>query len=159
MQFQRIYLDSNIFIRAFESNPDDAIGQDLVGILGLIRLGQPPRFVTSQVTLAEVLVQPIRIGDDYKRQLYVRLLSTSTPWLQVRAVSRSVLMQAAELRAISKLKLPDAIHAASAMLSNCSHILTADTDFQELPRTSPEAPKSIQPTKENLDAITAWLRT
>ena len=159
MQFQRIYLDSNIFIRAFESSPDDEIGQHLVGMLGLTQLGQPPRFVTSQVTLAEVLVQPIRIEDDYKRQLYVRLLSTSTPWLQVCSVSRSVLIRAAEIRAASKLKLPDAIHAASAMLSDCSHLLTGDTDFTPLPGTSFDGPTSIQPTRDTLDAITAWLRT
>ena len=158
VDFQRIYLDSNIFIRAFESSPDDQIAQDLVGMLGLVRIGTPPQFVTSQMTLAEILVQPIRIGDTFKHDQYVRLLSSSTPWLQVRAVSLPVLMRAAELRASSRLKLPDAVHAASAILSGCSHILTADLDFHRLAVAALQGPISILPTRDTLDDIIAWLR-
>ena len=158
MAFQRMYLDSNIFIRAFESSPNDDIAQDIIGMLGLLRLGHPPRFVTSQITLAEVLVKPIRTGDSLTHDQYVRTLARSTPWLQVRTVSQSILMSAANLRAKSKLKLPDAIHAASAIANGCSHILTSDTDFLNLHVKSPDWPMTVHPTRGSLDDIIAWLR-
>lgn len=159
MGFNRVYLDSNIFIRAFEAPQQDDIAQDLIEMLGLIRIGSPPRFVTSQMTLAELLVQPIRKGDAFMREQYSALLSRSTPWLHVPLVSRSVLVGAAEIRARSKMKLPDAIHAASAIGTGCSHILTADGDFGGLQQTVSRAPETVRPTQQTIDALIDWLRS
>lgn len=157
MSFRRIYLDTNTINRAFEGNAADELAQDIVGMLGMIKLNQPARFVTSQITLAEVLVHPIRTGDDYRRTYYQQLLSRSTPWLRVPHVSQSILVAAAELRATMRFKLPDAIHIATALSEGCSHILTSDRDFAVVSSGSP-LPVSIRPTRETIDAIIDWLR-
>ena len=159
MVFQRIYLDSNVIIRAFEAGPEDAIAQDIVGIIGLIKLGEPARCVTNHITLAEVLVHPTRDGDNFLTQRYLSLLSTTTPWLHIQRVDQAVLVKASQLRAHLKLKLPDAIHAASAILTNCSHILSEDIDFHSRP-SAPNLtlPTAIRPERQTLDRIIAWLR-
>jgi predicted nucleic acid-binding protein len=59
------------------------------------------------------------------------LRSSST--LQVVPITREVLVTAARLRAEQGLKLPDAIHAATAQLTNCQQFLTNDTRFKNLP--------------------------
>lgn len=159
VQFHRIYLDTNVLIRAFEASPSDDIAQALVGMLGIIKIGQKARFVTSQLTLAEVLVHPIKKNDDVLRQYYLNLLSRSTPWLEVVRVEMQILLRAAEVRAKARLRLPDAIHLATAISAECSHILSYDADFQHegLPGLLP--PAVIRPTAENLDTIVNWLRS
>jgi predicted nucleic acid-binding protein len=142
----------------FEAAPDDEIAQQLIELFGLVEIGRAPRFVTSQMTLAETLIQPIRIGDVLKREQYRRLLSSSSPWLHVRTVGLADLSLAAEVHAGSRLKLPDAIHAATAILSGCSHILKADGDFQKLSGTLASSPVPLHPTQKNVAALKNWLR-
>jgi len=48
-------------------------------------------------------------------------------------VSRDVLIAAARLRAETGLKLPDAIHAATAQFTGCDQFLTNDTHVPALP--------------------------
>jgi predicted nucleic acid-binding protein len=148
VQFVRVYVDTNIFIRAFEGAEDDAIAQELVGLFSLSGSNRLQAFVTSQMTLAEMLVHPIRANDLTRQLQYKALLSASSNWLRINPVSRTVLIDAAALRASRKLKLPDAIHLATAEHADCSHFLTEDTDFGE---------KSLAPTAENLDALRQWL--
>ncbi len=50
--------------------------------------------------------------------------------LQVVPVSREILVAAARRRTASRLKLPDAIHAATAVQSGCSHLVTNDARFR-----------------------------
>lgn len=159
MQFQRIYVDTNIFIRAAESSPADDIAQSLIGMLGLIKVGEQARFLTSQLTLAEVLVHPLRKKDEQLRQYYINLLSRMTPWLQVRSIGQQTLVLAAEVRAAARMKLPDAIHLATAMSANCSHIISSDADFEQYEGLAGfTRPTVIRPTAENLARIVAWLR-
>lgn len=159
VSFSRIYLDTNTIIRAFEGSPEDEVSRNLVAMFGLVKINGPCPFVTSHITLAETLVHPIR-RDDLQAQLeYKLLLSSSSHWLQVRQISQSILVQASTLRATMSIKLPDAIHAATAMLTKCSHILTSDTDFKLLDgNTSPALPATIRPTSQVTDEIMIWLR-
>ncbi len=59
----------------------------------------------------------------------------STEVLEVVPVNRDVLIEAARLRTITNLRLPDAIHAATAFLSGCETFLTNDRRFAALPPT------------------------
>jgi predicted nucleic acid-binding protein len=46
--------------------------------------------------------------------------------LTVGPVTREILIEAARLRGLSRIKLPDAIHAATALQKGCSSFLTND---------------------------------
>lgn len=157
MVYSRIYLDSNIFIRAFESPKEDATARLLVALFASGTRPDGPGFVTSQITLAETLVHPIKNGDDLLRLQYEQLLSVSSPWLQVVPVSRQALVLSAQLRAARRLKLPDAIHLASATMTTCSHLLSRDTDFKE--GSGAPGPIMVRPTDDALEQILANLRS
>jgi len=45
-------------------------------------------------------------------------------------IRRELLIDAAQLRATTKLKLPDALHAATALASQCTTFLTNDQQFK-----------------------------
>ncbi|MGB7087656.1 MAG: PIN domain-containing protein [Phormidesmis sp.] len=49
-------------------------------------------------------------------------------------ISRSILIRAAAIRASTKLKLPDAIHAATAITTGCTTFLTNDKQFKTVKR-------------------------
>ena len=88
--------------------------------------------VTSELTLAEVLVKPLREHNATLAERYHRRL-TSGPTLEVHPVSRTVLSRAAALRAgYPSIKLPDAIHAATATLRGCTTLITNDTRFASI---------------------------
>ncbi|WP_442944813.1 type II toxin-antitoxin system VapC family toxin [Nostoc sp.] len=52
------------------------------------------------------------------------------------SVSRQVLIEAAQLHASINIKLPDAIHPATALLTQCSTFLTNDQRFGSVPELS-----------------------
>lgn len=128
MAFGTIYLDTNIFVTAFEAA--DETSERLSEIFANVDSQPGVRFATSELTLSELLVRPIRENDAEATAQYERLVSPS-PWMDVFPILRSTLTVAAKLRARnSVLKLPDAIHIAAALDANCSHILTNDHGFR-----------------------------
>ncbi|MEJ1156852.1 type II toxin-antitoxin system VapC family toxin [Prosthecomicrobium sp. N25] len=115
----RIYLDANFFI-AYVENPE----LDLSPVVRwCARDGW--RLVTSEFTLAEVLVLPLKIGDASLARSYEELMA-SEQVIQVMSVSRAVLMKCAEVRATIGNRTPDAIHIATALLAGCDVFLSSD---------------------------------
>lgn len=125
----RIYLDTNIWIYALEGFP--AYAQELTELFTAIDQGNLFA-ITSELSLAEVLVKPIQNQNSSQQDLYKQAL-TSTQTLQVLPVQRDILIEASQIRAIINLKLPDAIHAATALKAQCSTFLTNDQRFQTVP--------------------------
>jgi len=121
----RLYVDSNIFIALLEA---EAAARGLLAALFLSsRRDGEPFLATSELTAAETLVHPYRIDDPALIRSY-GAWTRSNPFVEVAPVSRDVLVAAAQLRAGERdLKLPDAIHVASAFALGCTHMLTADT--------------------------------
>ncbi len=71
------------------------------------------------ITRAEVLVRPLRDKQDELAGVYRELLS-GTHDIAVIPVDESIADQAAELRAgHQSLRLPDALHLATAVLCHC----------------------------------------
>jgi predicted nucleic acid-binding protein len=124
-----IYLDANVFIYAAEAI--EPYASRLAPIFHRIHTGEVLG-VTSELTVAEVLVMPIKEQRDDLRQTYEAMLYGAGP-LQVIPVDRAVLMEAARLRAESKLRLPDAIHGASARLAQCTALITNDLRLASVP--------------------------
>ena len=119
----RVYLDANVFIAAYETQGarSDHAWWLLDAIEGGELLG-----VTSELTLAEILVRPIEEEDSDLIRSYQDVVSPAD-CLEVPAVTRQILLEAATLRSMRRsLRLPDAIHVASARLKGCSHIISDD---------------------------------
>ncbi len=132
----RIYFDTNPFIWTIEEISDRS--ELLNAILATSGAGKSPAVVTSEITLAELLVLPLRNRQEDLARRYDDLIYPS-PWLNVRPVDRAVLWRASALRAGGRIKLPDAIHLATAELTGCTYFLSADTDFAaDLPRNKPD---------------------
>ncbi len=62
--------------------------------------------VTSELTVAEVLVKPFRDGNIAGQRAFKTFLQP-TPAFQIIPISRDLLEEAAALRAATRLKLPD----------------------------------------------------
>ena len=126
----RIYLDANVFIAAYENV--GARSDHAWWILTAIEDGEFLG-ITSELTLAEILVRPLEEQDQDLVRRYQDIISPGDG-LEVSGVSRQVLIEAAMLRTIRRsLKLPDAIHVASARLTDCSHIVSDDRRLPSAP--------------------------
>lgn len=125
-----IYLDTNIFIYALEGY---SVFRPTLTALFESLDRQELTAVTSELTLAEALVKPLLDRHTEREAAYLQVLQSSSSLLVV-PVSRAVLTAAARLRAEPDLKLPDAIHVASAQLSTCSTFLTNDARIPSVPR-------------------------
>lgn len=125
---RRLYLDSNIFIYMLEepSGYEASVGELAANIDdGVIEA------LTSELSLAETLVKPFREAPEYV-SVYQRYI-TSRPHLEVVPVSRSILIEAARRRAHLKVRLPDAIHVATAVNAGCRIFLTNDAEIKSSP--------------------------
>ena len=140
-----MYLDTNIFIVAFETT-GVACGHAW-RVLDAVEKGDIDT-VTSELSLAELLSKPPNDGPAYI-QRYQEII-TSRAGLAVLPVDRGVLVEAARIRRESaSVRLPDAIHLASAILSRSTHFLTSDL------RLRGSAPRMVKLGPDTLDAIMA----
>ena len=128
-----VYIDANPFIYAVEG--DDALARPLKDFFELLR--QRPRVaVTSELTLAEVL--PKAHLPQFRRS-YFHLIVWSGIF-DLRPVTREILIETADYRQITAtllpgggrtmIKLPDAIHAVTAIRSGCTKMLSADAQLK-----------------------------
>jgi predicted nucleic acid-binding protein len=129
-----VYLDTNVFIRAVEGT-DEAAAPAKV-FIDVLRNRRAGIALTSEITLAEVLAmsrRPDAAPLHIKRPAYLDLLVWSGLFTLV-PVSRTILLQTAELRETANLKLPDAIHLVSAVQARRSFFVSADKDFGRMPK-------------------------
>nr|VFJ61723.1 MAG: Predicted nucleic acid-binding protein, contains PIN domain [Candidatus Kentron sp. DK] len=119
----RIYFDANLFIYLVEKiAPYAAVLREFV------RVGESKKLtiVTSDLTLSEVLVKPMERKNLPQQRAFLSVLRYA-PRLERVAISEEILIHAAEIRAKHKaLKLPDAIHVATAQWADCDGFLTND---------------------------------
>jgi predicted nucleic acid-binding protein len=123
----RVYLDANVFIAAMET--PGAHSDHAWWIIQAVEDGKIAA-VTSEITIAEVLVKPMQMGDGGFIAAYQEMIATG-PNLEVVPVRRDILVGAAQLRARrSSIRLPDAIHVATALASSCSCLVSDDQQLQ-----------------------------
>jgi predicted nucleic acid-binding protein len=131
-----IYLDACAIIELVEKRTTESSAlEDLLEVAA----GNPTHLSTSELTLAEVLVEPIRgLMDSTPWQTdapfsrdnhdwYLSNLTDDSVLIRTLPVTRTVLTRAALMRArVKSLRAPDAIHAATAYESGCTHFITGD---------------------------------
>ena len=83
-------------------------------------------------TLLEVLVVPYRAGHRQLAEQYEALLTRSRG-VRLVDVSREQLRAAAQLRAATGVKTPDALQIAAALTTGCSTLVTNDRRLPEVP--------------------------
>jgi predicted nucleic acid-binding protein len=118
----RIGVDTAIFIYLIEEDPRflplvEPIFEDVAA-------GRR-EIVTSALTLLEVLVVPYRARNAGLAERYEELLSNSRG-IAVMDLSRDQLRAAAQLRAATGVKTPDALQLAAALSAGCTSFVTND---------------------------------
>ena len=88
--------------------------------------------VTSELTLLEVLVVPYRVGNRQLAERYEALLTRSRGMRMV-PLTRDQLRAAAQLRATSGVKVPDALQLVAAMGAGCQVFVTNDRRLPQVP--------------------------
>ncbi len=118
-----VYFDTNIFIAAYESM--GAVSDHACWLMEAVERREIGA-ATSELTLAEMLCKPARDGD-WKRVEGYEELFRSSAMFQVSPVERHILIESAFLRArVPALRLPDAIHLATAQAMNCAAMVSND---------------------------------
>ena len=126
---RRVYFDANIFIylvegyARFQKSLDD-ISESL--------LRQEVEIFTSEVTLCEVLVAPLRDKKSELVVLYRQFIENSGAFTLL-PTARETFVRASLIRARERLKLADAIHVATAVEAGCSAFVSNDQGIK-LPR-------------------------
>ena len=117
----RIFFDTNLFIYLLEDSGERA--SKVSGILDRIS-GRRDELLTSTLTLAEVLVKPLSVGDIVWADRYEKLLNT--PGVSLLAFDRASARIYAQLRQDKTLKPPDAIQLSCAANAKCDLFITND---------------------------------
>lgn len=124
-----VYLDANSVIYSVEGvEPYRTLLEPLWLTSG------PATFwlVSSELTLLEVLVSPLKAGD-VRLEMNFRAILQKSSDVQLLPITSTILERAAQLRATSSLKTPDAIHAATALEHGCALFVTNDAIFRRVP--------------------------
>jgi predicted nucleic acid-binding protein len=125
----KVYLDTNVFIYAVE-----AVAAYRAAVEALFTLLEESAVsaVTSELTLAEALTKPLELERHAIAAVYEAMLTPSA-WLAVMPIEPSVLIEAARLQAQLKLRLPDAIHLATAIATDCPTVVSNDRRLRAPP--------------------------
>ena len=125
---RRIGLDTSIFIYELEANDRYVALADRV----FAWIEQPGHTaVTSTITMTELLVQPYRESDEARVDQFYGLLTTY-PHLDWIAPDLEIADMAARLRALHRLKTPDALQAATAARSRATGFVSNDPVFERV---------------------------
>lgn len=87
--------------------------------------------VSASLALTEVLVQPIRKGDQALVVRYETVLTKSRSF-RLEPLTTATARRAADLRAAYNLTTPDALHVATALESHCDAFLTNDQGMKRV---------------------------
>jgi len=123
-----VYVDTAIVIYSIEKFPD--YFPLLEPMWKQLQTSQI-QVITSELTLLETLVMPLRNGNTDLIARYEAILLSSE--ISLIPISQAILKQAASIRSTTNLKTPDAIHAACALNLGCTIFLTNDAGLRNIP--------------------------
>jgi predicted nucleic acid-binding protein len=122
-----VYVDTQILIYSVEKHPNY---WSLLRPMWLKSATSDIQIISSELALLETLVAPLRNADSVLVTAYETLLLSTE--MQLMPITRGILRQAAQLRAQTNLRTPDAIHAATAIAHGCSIFITNDYGFRRI---------------------------
>lgn len=122
-----VYIDTSIVIYSIEQVPDYF---ELLEPLWQKLIANEIAVFSSELILLEALVLPLRQSNTSLVNDYEQLLLNSN--MDLISITQALLRKAAQLRARTRLKTPDAIHAATALSRNCTLFLTNDRAFKNI---------------------------
>lgn len=114
---KRIYLDACILIYLVEKH-----AEHYPKIAALLENSPSYQLAVSPLLRMEVLTKPVREMDTLLKQRYEHFLAQQV-WLPIPDL---VYDQALQLRAVHRLKTPDALHLAIAQYHGCTDFWTND---------------------------------
>ena len=124
-----IAVDTALFIYFIEEHP-----RFLPVIVPLFRQADQGKrdLITSALTLLEVLVVPYRAGNRPLAERHEALLTRSRG-IRLVELTREQLRAAAQFRAATGVKTPDALHLVAALGTGCTTFLTNDRGLPPVP--------------------------
>lgn len=120
-----VYLDTNPVIYSVEKHP---VYEPLLQPLWQAAKAKTIEIVSSDLVLLETLVGPLQAGDTALINAYEQLFQQAQT--RLLPITHPILREAARLRAVTKLKSPDALHAATALNAGCGLFITNDAGFR-----------------------------
>ena len=125
---QRMGLDTSVFIYHIEGTSRYA---EPAGVV-FDELAQGARDgVTSVLTLMELVVRPLQLGRADIADEYETLVA-NYPNLVIANIDRATARRAAELRAVYRLRSPDALQVAACLQGGADIFLTNDRDLRRV---------------------------
>lgn len=125
---RRVYLDANIFIYVLNGAP--GLAEPSVALLDACCRGEV-QGVTGDLTLAELLVHPLRLNDAAAAAAVREMLQESGA-VTLLGHDRACFERAAALRARHGLKMPDALHLATALGSGAACFVSNDHQLPQV---------------------------
>jgi len=120
-----VYLDANPIIYSVEKHP---AYWPLLQPLWQAAKGNTLEIVSSDLVLMETLIGPLKSGAAALVNAYEQLFRQAQT--RLLPITHPLLRDAAQLRATTKLKTPDALHAATARQVGCALFVTKDAGFR-----------------------------
>jgi predicted nucleic acid-binding protein len=124
----RVTVDSAPIIYFLEDHPK--LASRFAPVFEAAAEGELSIFV-STITVAEVMAGPLKAGNDILAAQYYEALRGSRNW-EIVPVTEEIAILAARIRAIRKLRLPDAIQVATAVATASVALVTHDIDFSRV---------------------------
>ena len=113
----KVYLDSCIVIYLIEGNP-----QNRTVVEAALQTHRPTATLVSDLVRLECRVGPLRRNDHVMLERFDHFFTSAF----IAPLNPAAYDLAAELRAQHRLKTPDALHAAAAILHGCDEFWTND---------------------------------
>jgi predicted nucleic acid-binding protein len=125
---RRVLIDTSVWIYHFEQHA--TFGEAAGRVIEELEAGRF-RGIVSELTLLEIIVKPLQLGRQDAADDYETLLSYF-PNLDLVSISRTILLDAAALRARHHLRSPDAIQLATAFQSEATLAITNDEAWRNI---------------------------
>ena len=123
-----VYFDTNLFIYAVEEPKSIASFSEIITKLFTLAYNKEIKVITSEITLAEVLVGAYKQNAKLV-SVYDELLEHEV-YFSVYPVDKRILKMAAFTRSIIKIALADAIHVSTAIIEKADFFITNDVKLK-----------------------------